>query len=258
MHWLQTLDTGLFHFINRSLANPFFDWLMPILSGANGAMRGSSCCSLPPRSTRCASATRALRLCVLLMVLVVALGDPLIINTVKHAVARPRPFVTLPDARLFGVVGKGYVPPEEMAANTSSRNSMPSSHAANWFAATMVAFLFYRRSWRFMLPMALAVSFSRVYNGVHYPSDVLAGAILGAGYAAAGVIGVAGRVELDRKKMVSALARANAVAAESSPNPQCRELPSPKSRSCVKSEIGNREIGNRVASPRLSRDLGHA
>jgi 4-amino-4-deoxy-L-arabinose transferase-like glycosyltransferase len=67
---------------------------------------------------------------------------------------------------------------------------MPSSHAANWFAVTMVAFLFYRRSWRFMLPLAAAVSFSRVYNGVHYPSDVLAGAILGAGYAAALVIAV--------------------------------------------------------------------
>ena len=50
---------------------------------------------------------------------------------------------------------------------------------------TMIAFLFYRRSAWFMLPMALAVSFSRVYNGVHYPSDVLAGAILGGGYAAA-------------------------------------------------------------------------
>ena len=40
-----------------------------------------------------------------------------------------------------------------------------------------------------MLPMAAAVAFSRVYNGVHYPSDVLAGAILGAGYGAALVIG---------------------------------------------------------------------
>src|SRR5258708_28674683 len=38
-----------------------------------------------------------------------------------------------------------------------------------------------------MLPMALLVSFSRIYNGVHYPSDVLVGAILGAGYAACGV-----------------------------------------------------------------------
>ncbi|HLX70510.1 MAG TPA: glycosyltransferase family 39 protein, partial [Verrucomicrobiae bacterium] len=44
-----------------------------------------------------------------------------------------------------------------------------------------------RRSWRFMLPLACLVSFSRIYNGVHYPSDVLAGAILGAGYAVAGM-----------------------------------------------------------------------
>ena len=66
--------------------------------------------------------------------------------------------------------------------------SMPSAHAANWFAVTMVVFLFYRRSLWFMLPMAVAVSFSRVYNGVHYPGDVLAGAILGAGYGAAGVV----------------------------------------------------------------------
>jgi hypothetical protein len=32
MHWLQTLDTSLFLFVNRSLANPVFDWLMPFLS----------------------------------------------------------------------------------------------------------------------------------------------------------------------------------------------------------------------------------
>jgi hypothetical protein len=64
---------------------------------------------------------------------------------------------------------------------------MPSSHAANWFAATMILFIYYRRSGWFMLPAAILVSFSRLYNGVHYPSDVLAGAILGAGYAAVGV-----------------------------------------------------------------------
>ena len=76
----------------------------------------------------------------------------------------------------------------DMAANKGSRTSMPSSHAANWFAATMILFIYYRRSLWFMLPMALAVSFSRVYNGVHYPGDVLVGAILGAGYAAAGAV----------------------------------------------------------------------
>ena len=33
MHWLQSFDTSLFLFVNRSLANPVFDWLMPVLSG---------------------------------------------------------------------------------------------------------------------------------------------------------------------------------------------------------------------------------
>ena len=190
MHWLQTLDTRLFDIINQSLANPVFDWLMPVLSGnafffpavflliAGLLWKGNA----------------RLRLCVVLLVIILPLGDSLICNTLKHAVARPRPFVTLPEARLWGKIGDGYIPPQmnepgvDLAANTGGRDSLPSSHAANWFAAAMILFLFYRRSLCFMLPLALAVSFSRIYNGVHYPSDVLAGAILGAGYAAAGVI----------------------------------------------------------------------
>ncbi|HUA39887.1 MAG TPA: glycosyltransferase family 39 protein [Candidatus Sulfopaludibacter sp.] len=188
MHWLQTLDVALFHFINGSLSNPFFDRLMPIMSGGGGVMRWFVLVVLAAVAGALCFGNARARLCALMVALVITLGDPLVVNTIKHAVHRPRPFVTLPDARVFGVVGQGYVPPEEMTANTGSRNSLPSAHAANWFAATMVLFLFYRRSVWFMLPMALAVSFSRVYNGVHYPSDVLAGMILGAGYAAAGVV----------------------------------------------------------------------
>ncbi len=67
-------------------------------------------------------------------------------------------------------------------------HSFPSAHAANWFALATIAFLFYRRSAWFMFPLAASVAFSRVYNGVHYPGDVTAGAILGAGYAVAGIV----------------------------------------------------------------------
>ena len=169
MHWPQTIDTALFHFINRSLGNPVFDWLMPLLSGS-GVSWFIPLAVAVVLGTLVFGGARA-RLCALLVVLVVALGDPLVINTIKHAVARPRPCIALSDA-----VGR---------LGCTESGSMPSAHAANWFAMTMVMFLFYRRSWRFMLPMALGVSFSRVYCGVHYPSDVLAGAILGAGYAAA-------------------------------------------------------------------------
>ncbi|MGA2181212.1 MAG: glycosyltransferase family 39 protein [Verrucomicrobiota bacterium] len=190
MHWLQALDTSLFDFINRSLANSFCDWLMPVLSG--NALFFPAVFLLGVGLLW--KGNVRLRLCLLLLLLILPLGDSLVTNTIKHAVARPRPFVTLPEARLFGTVGKGYIPSEagdsgrEMSTDKGSRTSMPSSHAANWFAATMILFIFYRRSLWFMLPMALAVSLSRVYNGVHYPSDVLVGAILGAGYAAAGAI----------------------------------------------------------------------
>jgi membrane-associated phospholipid phosphatase len=174
MHWLQTIDIAVFHFINGSLSNSFFDWLMPVLSGG-GLVMGWFVRSVLVIivGVACFGSARA-RWCALMVALVVALGDPLVVNTVKHLVARPRPCMVLPQ-----VV-------ERLGCTASG--SMPSAHAANWFAMTMVMFLFYRRSLWFMLPMALAVSFSRVYNGVHYPSDVLAGMILGAGYAAAGVV----------------------------------------------------------------------
>jgi len=179
MDWLQALDTRVFYFINHSLSNPLFDWLMPILSGGNGVMQiFVPIILITALAAIFLGSTRA-RLCALLIVLVVAIGDPLIVNTIKHAVARTRPCIALADANVL--IGK------------TDSGSMPSAHAANWFAATMIVFLFYRRKLWLIVPtflMACAVSFSRVYNGVHYPGDVLAGAILGAGYAAAIAIGL--------------------------------------------------------------------
>ena len=174
MHWLLAMDTALFRFVNGSLSNPFFDWLMPIMSGSEGVKRWFIILAVAAGvGALCFGRARA-RVCVGVVAFIVPFGDALIVNTIKHLVERPRPCMVLP-----GVI-------ERLGCTASG--SMPSAHAANWFALTMVLFLFYRRSLWFMLPLALTVSFSRIYNGVHYPSDVLAGMILGAGYAAAGVV----------------------------------------------------------------------
>ena len=192
MHWLHAVDVGLLRFINGTLSNPFFDVWMPIVSG-QGSKDIFLAIAIAAGLFLFWKGGRRGRLCVLMLVLIVASCDGLLCNTVKHAVSRPRPFAVLPDVRRPGsrpqsgnsmpVTAPTPVPAKTAPANAN--NSMPSSHAANWFAATMILFVYYRRSWRFTLPAALLVSFSRIYNGVHYPSDVCAGALLGAGYAVA-------------------------------------------------------------------------
>jgi undecaprenyl-diphosphatase len=57
--------------------------------------------------------------------------------------------------------------------------SFPSGHAATSFAcATTLALAFPRYAWGFYV-LAAAIAWSRVYVGVHYPLDVLGGAVLG-------------------------------------------------------------------------------
>jgi undecaprenyl-diphosphatase len=93
-------------------------------------------------------------------------------EVLKSFVMQPRPFISLPDARLL------VSPP--------SSYSFPSVNVTYAFAASSGALLMARRllghlpvwGWGF-LALAAIVSYSRVYVGVHYPGDVLGGAILG-------------------------------------------------------------------------------
>jgi undecaprenyl-diphosphatase len=84
----------------------------------------------------------------------------------KPLIDRPRPFETHAnvDALLGGTLG----------------SSMPSGHAATSFAGAAILGGLYRPGLPYFLVLAVAISYSRVYLGVHYPFDVIAGAALGA------------------------------------------------------------------------------
>ena len=98
------------------------------------------------------------------------LSSAIISGTLKYAVSRPRPFITYP-----------FI--EKMAGGGSP--SFPSGHTADAFSLATSVSLAYPK-WYVIIPSyawAGAVSYSRMDLGVHYPSDVLTGAIIGAGSA---------------------------------------------------------------------------
>lgn len=71
-----------------------------------------------------------------------------------------------------------YASPDPLV-RVPTDHSFPSGHSATSFAAALVlARAVPQRAWLFYL-LAAAIGFSRIYVGVHYPIDVLGGAVLG-------------------------------------------------------------------------------
>ena len=87
-------------------------------------------------------------------------------ETIKHLVRRPRPYLAIPDA-LPTII------PEP------SSYSFPSGDTALAFGAAVAFGQCFPRFRPFAILLALAVGLSRVFVGVHYPIDALAGALVG-------------------------------------------------------------------------------
>jgi undecaprenyl-diphosphatase len=162
--FLYSIDKAVFFFINHTLANPVLDVVMPFITDLNKHLiviilviilwlwlmiKGG-------RTGRTAG---------ILLVLTVACTDQLSSTIVKHLVHRLRPCHVLAGVRLLVGCGSGY--------------SFPSSHAVNNFGGATILSHFYRKYKWGWFSFATLVALSRPYVGVHYPSDIVGGAIIG-------------------------------------------------------------------------------
>lgn len=160
---LQTLlniDGGILLFLQEFIRNPVLNPVMVWITtlGDKGMIWiAATIVLLIPKKTRKIGMMSAL-----------ALIGSLIINNeiIKNLVRRPRPFYTFTE--LTTVIPR------------PSQFSFPSGHTSASFAAATVFFRnLPKKAGVPAIVLASLIGFSRLYLGVHYPTDVLGGALLG-------------------------------------------------------------------------------
>ncbi|SFC61178.1 undecaprenyl-diphosphatase [Parapedobacter composti] len=165
---LLSWDREVFFAINQGLSNAVFDWLMPILRNKY---------AWAPLYlfiiVFCIRNYKRKGIAVILFILITfGISDHISSSVIKNSVQRVRPCrdVELKDDIIVRV-------------NCSGGYSFTSSHATNHFAMAVFLILVFYRRWKHILWIGLlwagAISFAQVYVGVHYPLDIICGAILG-------------------------------------------------------------------------------
>ncbi len=159
--FLYSIDVGIFYFINHTLSNPLFNKFFPFITDIKNWYLTYVIlwfiCFL--------KGGRAGKVAAIGSLFVILVSDQISSNLIKNFVGRIRPSNALSDVYLL--VGR------------TDSFSFPSSHAVNNFAIAVFFYKFFPKLKYVLFIAAFLVAFSRPYVGVHYPSDIFFGALIG-------------------------------------------------------------------------------
>ena len=173
---LYSLDVALFVFLNQTTANPVGDVLWPVITHYDRFLVVRILLLLVWIGLLLRGGARGRRTALLLIPVLIC-ADQLSSSVLKELIARPRP--------CHIVDGLPVVETVRLLVDCGPGKSFPSSHAVNNFAvATLFAWSYPAARWWFFLWASL-VALSRPAVGVHYPSDIVAGALIGSAVALA-------------------------------------------------------------------------
>ncbi len=169
MQFLKDIDIYLFYAINKGIKSGFLDFLMPFITD----YRNWYLIILLAIIIFIIKDWKEGLVTILLIIVAVSISDYLNSHIIKSLFGRVRPCRELPIETMYLIIGCPHNP------------SFPSSHASNIFALSVVLVYRYRTLLAVMLIYAFLVCLSRVYLGVHYPFDVIAGGVSGIFYGSA-------------------------------------------------------------------------
>lgn len=159
----QKIDETLLRWINVDLVNPIGDFIFPLFNHPApfvpliAVLLFTLIYKNSPRAWLIAGTS----------IFCLIIGDFFIFNPLKQWISRPRPAADLNFVRTI------------LASGATGGFAFPSSHTANAFLLATVVGCFIKR-WRTLFFIAATfIGVSRIYVGVHYPSDVMGSAILG-------------------------------------------------------------------------------
>ncbi len=174
MFLIQPWDLALFELVNQQWRCRVLDTLMPLVSSP-ALLWGAAILLLLALIPRCG----ALRVLFMSLAIIASVGlTDFCTNLGKEGVGRVRPLNSVAGAH-FQEDGQWRQRPGDFLQEKKHGSSYPSGHAANSMALAMALALLLPRSrpWVFILP--LVVGYSRLYLGKHFPTDVLAGWVVG-------------------------------------------------------------------------------